>query len=74
VKIAVNGKVLRTYTSETVQLTFFPWKPVIIAFTALVGGTAVGWRGRHWMARRFRDWREDRKLLAEIRAQRRAAR
>jgi hypothetical protein len=74
IKIAVNGKVLRTYTSETVRLTFFPWKPVIIALSALMGGTIIGWRGRHWIMRRFREWREDRGLLAEIRAKRRRER
>ncbi len=74
IKITVNGKVLRTYTSETIRLTFFPWKPIIVALGALVGGTAGGWRGRHWVARRFNDWREDRRELAEIRARRRAAR
>ncbi len=74
IEIIVNGKVLRTYASETVRLTFFPWRPVIVALSAVIGGAVVGWRGRHWAARRFREWREDRRLLAEIRARRKAAR
>jgi hypothetical protein len=74
IKITVNGKVLRTYTSETVRLTFIPWKPVIIALSALMSSTIIGWRGRHWMMRHFRDWQEDRRLLAEIRARRRMER
>jgi hypothetical protein len=74
IKVTVNGKVLRTYTSEILRLTFIPWKPVIVALTALIGGTTVGWRSRHWLGRRFKDWREDRRLLAEIRARRRMER
>ncbi|HXT34287.1 MAG TPA: hypothetical protein VN837_01810, partial [Chloroflexota bacterium] len=52
----------------------FPWKPTMAALAALVGCLALGWNRRHWLARRYREWREDRGLLAEIRAQRRAER
>lgn len=74
IQIRLNGKVSRTYTSEIVSLTFFPWKQALAGFAGLIGCLVIVWRGRHWPARRFRDWREDRRLLAEIHAKRRALR
>ncbi|MGH2345959.1 MAG: hypothetical protein ACRDG4_12075 [Chloroflexota bacterium] len=74
IQIKLNGKVSRTYTSEMVSLTYFPWKPALPTLAGLIACLVIGWRSRHRLARRFRDWREDRTLLAEIRAKRRATR
>ncbi|HVC79647.1 MAG TPA: hypothetical protein VNL35_03990 [Chloroflexota bacterium] len=72
IQVSLNGRVYRTYTTAAVTLAFFPWKPMIAGIAALVGCLVIGWNRRHWLARRYREWREDRGLLAEIRAQRRA--
>ncbi|HEY8284154.1 MAG TPA: hypothetical protein VIJ28_07185 [Chloroflexota bacterium] len=74
IRISLNGLVYRTYTSTVLNLDFFPWKPLMAAFAALVGCLIIGWNRRHWLAHRAREWRQDRRLLAEIRAQRRAER
>ncbi len=74
IQISLNGRVYRTYTSDPVSLTFFPWKPTMAVIASLVGCLVIGWNRRHWLARRFRERREDHRLLVEIRARRRAER
>ena len=75
IKITVNDKVLRTYTSRDRFESLFPVETNNRGARRPSRRYLPGaGRGRHWVARRFSDWREDRRELAKIRARRRAAR
>ncbi|HXT36341.1 MAG TPA: hypothetical protein VN837_12260, partial [Chloroflexota bacterium] len=57
IQIRLNGRLYRTYTTADVNLAFFPWKPMMAALAALIGCLVIGWNRRHWLARRYREWR-----------------
>jgi hypothetical protein len=64
----------RTYSSNSLTLTFLPWQLAGSLGAVLCLAVLGGYVGRHRLRRAWGDWRADRALLAQARARRRAAR